>query len=51
MHANNFAAVIAPYQNNTGVGAVGVLGPFAMDYRRIVPMVDYTACLLGRIIK
>ena len=44
--------IIAPYRNsdNLLVGAIGVIGPTYMNYRRIVPMVDYTARLLGRIV-
>lgn len=45
--------VIAPYSNQQGhlVGAIGVIGPTYMNYRRIIPMVDYTARLLGRILE
>lgn len=52
IRSHNFAAVMAPYTDASGddQGVVGVLGPTAMDYRRIVPMVNYTACLLGRIV-
>ncbi|MBL8660618.1 MAG: heat-inducible transcriptional repressor HrcA [Rhodospirillales bacterium] len=32
------------------VGAIGVIGPNRMNYARIIPMVDYTAKLVGRII-
>jgi heat-inducible transcriptional repressor len=32
------------------VGAVGVIGPTRLNYGRIVPIVDYTANLVGRII-
>ncbi len=32
------------------VGAVGVIGPTRIDYARIIPMVDYTAQVIGRII-
>jgi heat-inducible transcriptional repressor len=44
--------VIAPYRNSQGLllGAIGVIGPTYMNYRRIAPMVDYTARLLGRIV-
>jgi heat-inducible transcriptional repressor len=29
------------------VGAVGVIGPTRIDYARIIPMVDYTAKVIG----
>ncbi|PRY20678.1 heat-inducible transcription repressor HrcA [Aliiruegeria haliotis] len=44
--------VISPYMNADRkiVGAVGVIGPTRLNYGRIVPIVDYTAQLLGRMI-
>ena len=44
--------VIAPYRNSrcNVVGAVGVIGPTRIDYARIIPMVDYTAQVIGRLI-
>ena len=46
------SVVIAPYSNsqNKIVGAVGVVGPTRIDYARIIPMVDYTAKVIGRIV-
>ena len=46
------AMVIAPYSNSNQqiVGAVGVIGPTRLDYARIVPMIDFTAQVMGRII-
>ena len=32
------------------VGAIGVVGPSRMNYARIIPMVDYTAKLVGRMV-
>ena len=32
------------------VGAIGVIGPTRINYARIIPMVDYTAKVIGRII-
>ncbi|MEM1287998.1 MAG: heat-inducible transcriptional repressor HrcA [Pseudomonadota bacterium] len=45
------SVVVAPYRDNTGmiVGAVGVIGPTRLNYSRIVPVVDYTAGLVGRL--
>ncbi|HEX2592501.1 MAG TPA: heat-inducible transcriptional repressor HrcA [Rhizomicrobium sp.] len=44
--------VAAPYANASGkvVGVVGVLGPTRLNYGRIIPMVDYTAKVIGRLI-
>ncbi len=44
--------VIAPYKNREEklVGAIGVIGPTRMNYGRIIPMVDYTAQLISRMI-
>jgi heat-inducible transcriptional repressor len=46
------SVVIAPYSNSQQkiVGAVGVIGPTRIDYARIIPMVDYTAQVIGRIV-
>jgi heat-inducible transcriptional repressor len=42
--------VVSPYMNADGkiLGAVGVIGPTRLNYGRIVPVVDYTAQLVGR---
>ena len=37
-------------KNQQIVGAIGVIGPMRMNYARIIPMVDYTAKLIGRLI-
>ncbi len=44
--------IIAPYHDQTRsvVGAIGVIGPTYMNYARIIPMVDYTAKLIGRLL-
>ncbi len=46
------SVVMAPYKNTRQqvVGAIGVIGPTRIDYARIIPMVDYTAKILGRMI-
>ncbi len=48
--ATGCSVIVAPYRDSqeTIVGAIGVIGPTRMNYARIVPMVDYTAKLLGR---
>jgi heat-inducible transcriptional repressor len=32
------------------VGVIGVIGPTRLNYARIVPMVDYTARVISRLI-
>ena len=46
------AVVVSPYMNADRriVGAIGVIGPTRLNYGRIVPIVDYTAQLVGRLI-
>ena len=46
------SVVIAPYGDSQQriVGAIGVIGPTRIDYARIIPMVDYTAKVIGRLI-
>lgn len=47
------SVVVAPYRDGEKriIGAVGVIGPTRLNYARIVPMVDYTAQLVGRILR
>lgn len=44
--------VVSPYMNADRkiVGAVGVIGPTRLNYGRIVPIVDYTAQLVGKLL-
>lgn len=44
--------VLSPYMNGEGkvIGAVGVIGPTRLNYGRIIPMVSYTAQVIGRLI-
>ena len=46
------SVVVSPYMNADRkiVGAVGVIGPTRINYGRIVPIVDYTAQLVGRLV-
>lgn len=46
------SVVVAPYTNQREqiVGAIGVIGPTRINYARIIPMVDYTAKVIGRMI-
>ncbi|MDG2242502.1 MAG: heat-inducible transcriptional repressor HrcA [Rhodospirillaceae bacterium] len=45
--------VVAPFKNGREqiVGAVGVIGPTRINYARIIPMVDYTAKVVGRLLR
>jgi heat-inducible transcriptional repressor len=44
--------VAAPYANAQGkvIGVIGVLGPTRLNYGRIIPMVDHTAKVVGRLL-
>lgn len=44
--------VVSPYMNadRKVIGAVGVIGPTRLNYGRVVPIVDYTAQLVGRLL-
>ena len=44
--------VVSPYMNADRkiIGAVGVIGPTRLNYGRIVPIVNYTAQLVGKMI-
>ena len=46
------AMVAAPFTGTRGeiVGAVGVIGPARINYARIIPIVDYTAQVVGRLL-
>jgi heat-inducible transcriptional repressor len=44
--------VVAPFLNTREqiIGAIGVVGPTRINYARIIPMVDYTAKLVSRLL-
>ena len=44
--------VVSPYMNADRkiIGAVGVIGPTRLNYGRIVPIVDYTAQVVGKLL-
>ena len=44
--------VVAPARSDGGriVGAIGVIGPTRINYGRIIPVVDYTARVIGRLL-
>ena len=45
------SVIAAPYRGSQGqvVGVVGVIGPTRLNYARVVPMVDFTAKALTRL--
>ncbi len=50
--ASGVSMVVAPARNEADriVGAIGVIGPTRINYGRIIPVVDYTARVLGRLL-
>ena len=44
--------VVSPYMNSKEqiIGAIGVIGPTRINYARIIPLVDYTAKVIGRML-
>ena len=46
------STIVAPYHDASGqiVGVLGVIGPTRLNYARIVPMVDYTAKVVSRLL-
>jgi heat-inducible transcriptional repressor len=46
------STIVAPYHDASGhiVGVLGVIGPTRLNYARIVPMVDYTARVVSKLL-
>ena len=46
------SVVAAPYRDKDQriVGALGVIGPTRLNYARVIPLVDYTARVVGRLL-
>jgi heat-inducible transcriptional repressor len=44
--------IVAPYSNSREqvLGAIGIIGPTRLNYARIIPLVDYTAKVIGRLL-
>lgn len=44
--------VVSPYFDDSRrvIGAIGVIGPTRLNYARVVPLVNYTAQLVGRLV-
>ncbi len=49
---SGWSMVIAPYRSSASqiIGAIGVIGPTRLNYSRIIPLVDYTSQVIGRLI-
>jgi heat-inducible transcriptional repressor len=48
----NCSMVVAPFRDSQEriLGAIGVIGPTRLNYARIIPLVDYTARTIGRMV-
>jgi len=46
------STIIAPYHDSKGriIGVIGVIGPTRLNYARVIPMVDYTARVVSRLL-
>ena len=46
------ALIAAPYMSGRQrvLGAIGVIGPARLNYARVIPLVDYTARVIGRLV-
>ena len=46
------SVIVSPYRDSEEriVGVLGIIGPTRLNYARIIPMVDYTAKLVGRLL-
>ena len=47
------SVILAPYADaeQQVVGTIGIIGPTRLNYRRIVPVVDYTAQIMSRMMQ
>jgi heat-inducible transcriptional repressor len=50
--AAGVSMIVAPARGEAGriVGAIGVIGPTRINYGRVIPVVDYTARVIGRLL-
>ena len=46
------STIVSPYRDGQGriVGVLGVIGPTRLNYARIIPMVDYTAKVVSKVL-
>ena len=49
---SGLSMVMAPYKNKEQkiIGAIGVVGPTRLNYAKIVPLVDYTSKIIGKVL-
>jgi len=49
---SGLSMVMAPYKdkNQKIIGAIGVVGPTRLNYAKIVPLVDYTSKIIGKVL-
>ncbi len=47
------STIVAPYRDGSGriVGVLGVIGPTRLNYTRVIPMVDYTAQVVSKVLR
>lgn len=46
------STIVAPYADRSGriVGVIGVIGPTRLNYARVIPMVDFTAKIVSKLL-
>ena len=46
------STIVAPYRDGAGriIGVLGVIGPTRLNYARVIPMVDYTAKVVSKLL-
>ena len=46
------STIVAPYRDGAGriVGVIGVIGPTRLNYARVIPLVDYTAKVVSKLV-
>lgn len=49
---SGWSLIISPYKNTEEkiIGAIGVIGPTRLNYDRIIPMVDFTSQVVGKLV-
>jgi heat-inducible transcriptional repressor len=49
---SGWSMILSPYKSeqNNIIGAIGVIGPLRLNYSRIIPLVDYTSKVMGRLL-
>ena len=49
---SGLSMIMAPYKNKEQkiIGAIGVVGPTRLNYAKIVPLVDYTSKIIGKVL-